>query len=231
MKSIGPRSDSHVHDGAGLPAIFCLGIFLEVEFLDGVDGQDRRPICERTRHIGDGTGVIEIDVDNAVEHPAGFIGTNVVAALRPGSAARLDHHARAQCQQALVVAAIQRHIVDVRVVESAAQRGVGGFHQRNRFGDGDRLNLIARLHRQVYTHFFTYLQHDVLALDGLETFGLDANLICAWIESGSVVLSCVIRRQGFCHASVCVRDSHRGAGYDASSLVCDRPEDTARTAL
>ena len=83
VKRVGPRSDSHVHDGAGPPAVLRFRIFLEVEFLDGVDGQDRRPIGERTRHTGDGAIVIEIDIDDAVHHPDGFIGPAVVGALGP----------------------------------------------------------------------------------------------------------------------------------------------------
>src|SRR6266705_4397949 len=35
VKRVGPRSDSHVHHGAGLPPVLRLGIFLDVEFLDG----------------------------------------------------------------------------------------------------------------------------------------------------------------------------------------------------
>ena len=84
MKSVGPRSNSHVHHGAGLPSELRLRIFLHLEFLDGVHGQDGRRIGQRTRHIGHWAGVPEIDIDHAVQHPAGFIGPNVVGALAPG---------------------------------------------------------------------------------------------------------------------------------------------------
>ena len=84
MESIGSRSDSHIHHGARLPAVLRLRILFEVEFLDGVDGQDRRHISERTRHIVYGASVKPIDADNAVHHPHGFIGANVVGALGPG---------------------------------------------------------------------------------------------------------------------------------------------------
>src|SRR5207249_7714032 len=85
--SVRPRPDAHVHYGTGLPAVFRLGILHEVEFLDGVDGQDRRHIAQRTRIIDDRAGVIETGIDNAVDHPPGFIGPNVVGALGPWSPA------------------------------------------------------------------------------------------------------------------------------------------------
>ena len=84
VKIVGSRADSHVHHGAGLPAVLRLGIFLEVELLDGVEGQDQGPIGEWTRRAGDGPGVEGIRVQNAVHHPAAFIGPNVVGALGPG---------------------------------------------------------------------------------------------------------------------------------------------------
>ena len=149
VKSVGPRSDSHVHHGTGLPTVLGLRIFHEVEFLDGVDRQNRRHIAERTGKIDDGAGVKKTGIDNAVDHPAGFIGTNVVGALGPRSAARLDHDARPQIQQILIVAAIQRHIHDVHVGECAAQRGARGVHQRDRFVDRDGLALLARFYGQV----------------------------------------------------------------------------------
>src|ERR1700719_1827117 len=75
VKAIGPRSNSHVYDGAGLPAVLRLGIFLQVELLDGIDGEDRGPIRDETRRTRHRSGVIETGIDDPVHHPSGFIGT------------------------------------------------------------------------------------------------------------------------------------------------------------
>src|SRR5439155_20662754 len=103
---VGSRPDSDVHNSAGVPAVLGFRIFFEVEFLDGVDGQDRGAIGERTRHIGYGTGVDEIGIEDAVYHPDGCIGTAVVGALSPWRARRLDHDGRHQIPQIYVVPSI-----------------------------------------------------------------------------------------------------------------------------
>ena len=187
VKGIGPRPDSHVHYGPGLPAVLRFGIFLEVEFLDGVDGQDHRRIGKRTRHIGDRAGIAEIGIDNAVQHPGGFIGPKVVGALGPGRAARLDHHTWTQIQQVLVIAAIQRHIVDVRVAEGAAQRGARRIHQWDGFVDRDGLALRAGLYGQVDSDLLADLEHNILTCQRLETRKLDADRVRAGNQSGRVI--------------------------------------------
>src|SRR5207245_10556467 len=94
VKRVGARPDSDVHNSAEHPTVLGFRIFFEVEFLDGVDGQDRGAIGKRTRHIGYGAAVDVISIVDAVHHPDGFIGTAIVGALSPWRATRLDHHAR-----------------------------------------------------------------------------------------------------------------------------------------
>src|SRR5262249_2833275 len=72
VKRVGPGPDSDVHHSAWLPAVLRLRVFLEIEFLYRVDGQDRRSIGQRTRHIRHRTGISEIGIDNAVQHPRGL---------------------------------------------------------------------------------------------------------------------------------------------------------------
>ena len=150
----------------------------------------------------DWAGIKEIGVDDAVHHPGGFIGTDAVGALGPGSAAGLNHHAGAQAQKVLVVAAIQRHVDDVRVVEGAAEGGVGGLHQRHGFGDRDGLFLLAGLKSQVDANFLADSDVNVLALEFLETLGLGANCKVAGSQVGSVIFSGVVRGQRSRDASV-----------------------------
>ena len=231
MKSIGTRLDPHVHHGARLPAIFGLGIFHEVEFLDGVNGQDRRRVGEWTGHVGDRSGIEGVNVDDAVHHPDRFVRARAVGTLRPGSAAGIELNAGAQSQQILVIPAVQRQVSDIGVVERAAHSGVGGFHQRNRFGHGECLRLFAGLECQVHARLLADLEDNVLALHGPETFGLNANGIFSGKEVRSVVLPGVIGGQSSRDSSVHVCNCDRGAGNHAPSLVCNGSENTAITAL
>ena len=97
------------------------------------------------------------------------------------------------------------------LLERAAQGGVGGLHQRDRFGDGDGLGLLAGLKGQVNSNFLANLQHNVLAFKLLEPFGLDADGIGAGNQRGSVILAGLIGGQRSRHASLRVYDGYRGA--------------------
>jgi len=82
------------------------------------------PSVMKLEAAGHGPGVIETGIENPVHHPAGFIGSNVVGALGPGSAARLDHHARAQRQQVLELRHSRARSLMSALLRAAAQGGV-----------------------------------------------------------------------------------------------------------
>src|SRR4029077_14198186 len=120
---------------------------------------------------------------------------------------------------------------DFRVLECAAQGGVGGLHQRHRFSDGDGLLLRTGLKGQVNSNFMTNFQRNVLAFNLLEPFGLGADRIGAGNERGSVILPGLIGGQCARHASLRVYNGYGGAGYDAAALIRNGSEDPAETAL
>src|SRR4029077_9618701 len=155
----------------------------------------------------------------------------VVGALGPGRSSRLDHHARAQCHQILVVASIQGHIVNLRVLERAAQGGVGRLHQRDGFGDRYVLSLLTGLDGQVNPNFLTYLEHYVLTLDGPEPFDLYADRVGARNQGGSVILAGLIGGQRSRHAPIFIYDRVRSARYNSSPLICSRAENAYEIAL
>src|SRR5437867_6914727 len=217
VKRVGPRPDSDVHNSAEHPTVLGFRIFFEVELLDGVDGQDRGAIGERTRHIGYGAAVDVISIVDAVHHPDGFIGTAIVGALSPWRATRLDHHARDQIQQILVVTSIQRHIVDGCICEYATKGSGGGIHQRDRFVDGDGLTLLAGLYGQVDSNLRADLNHNVLTVQPLEPRELGADQVCAGNQIGGLIQPRLIRGQGSREASVLVDYAYRGARYDRAS--------------
>ena len=217
VKRVGPRPDSDVHNSAEHPTVLGFRIFFEVEFLDGVDGQDRGAIGKRTRHVGYRAVVDEIGIDDAVHHPDGFIGTAVVGALSPWRTPRLDRHARDQIQQILVVASIQRHIVDGCICEYATKGPARGIHQRDRFADRDGLALLAGLDGQVDSNLLANLDHNVLTVQPLEPRELGADRVCAGNQIGSVIQPRLIRGQGSREASVLVDYAYRGARYDRAS--------------
>src|SRR5205807_139275 len=160
-------------------------------------------------------------------YPGGFIRPNVVGTLGPRRAARLDHHTWAQIQQILVVALIQWHIVDVRVVECAAQGGVGGLHERDGLGDGDALGLLAGLNGQVHSNLLTDFDRHVLTLQSLKAIGLCADDIGAGNKGGSVILPGVIAGESSRDAPVLIYDRYRGARDDTATLVCNGTENAS----
>lgn len=92
-----------------------------------------------------GDPLIEFEIDYAFHHPHSLIGANTVGALRPRPAARLEHDARAQSHEALIVAAIQGQFGNVGALDRAAHSGVSRLYQWNGFGDSDGLVLLAEL--------------------------------------------------------------------------------------
>ena len=143
-----------------------------------------------------GRDIKPVRVNTPFDQPNRFIGTHAVGALRPGSAAGLQHDAGAQAKQVLVVAAIQGKIDDVRVLKGAALRGIRGLHQRNGFSDRNRLVLFARLNGQVDSNFMANLDDDALTLDPLKSFGLGADRVVARSQVRSVVCARIIRGEG-----------------------------------
>src|SRR5215471_7971293 len=118
-----PRFQPYAGDRSGLPAEFRFGIDLCIEFLNGVDGN------ELSRVPKDGSGVRyakshkRFVIRDAVYDEAGVFRTNAVGSLRPRTPTGIDRSAGAQREQVLVIAAIQRQIVDNFVANGAAQSG------------------------------------------------------------------------------------------------------------
>src|SRR4029077_16705825 len=109
--------------------------------------------------------------------------------------------------------------------------GVSGLHQRNGFGDRNRLRLRAGLNSQVSPNLLANPKLDVLALQLLESIGLGADCIRARKQLRGVVLPGVIRGEGSCDTSVFVDDCYRGTRYNPATLVCNRAENASVTAL
>src|ERR1700674_5860927 len=116
-----------------------------------------------------------------------------VRALRPTSAADIDFNARPEGKQVLEIPTIQGQVFDNRVLERAAQFGVGRLDEGNLFGHSDRLADVTGLELNVHANVAIYFQNDVLAFDLLEPLRFRMNLIGTGRQAGSVVLSRFIR--------------------------------------
>ena len=108
MQGVGPRLDSDVYNRAGLPAILRFGIFLEIELLDRINGQNCRAIGEWTGHVGYRACIKKVSVDHTVYEPNRLVRAGSVSALGPWSSARVELNPGAQTQQVLVIPAVQR---------------------------------------------------------------------------------------------------------------------------
>ena len=123
MNAVGAGLETDVNHRSRLPAEFGGREFFHVEFLNRVDRQNRRRIAGDTGAVDDGLAGVWLAVEQALNKVGVVFRAQSVGARRRESAAGIAHHAGAQLQQVLVVAAIQRQIVDLRVAQRAAQSG------------------------------------------------------------------------------------------------------------
>src|SRR6267143_3375431 len=218
---IGARLQADAGDGARLPAKFGLGIDLRVELLNCIDGNKRGCIAQDGCRVSYTQAHKCFVIGDAVDDKTGVLRANAVCGLRPRAAARVNRSARTQGDEILVVAAIQRQVVDDFVADGAAQRGGGGIHHGNFFGDGDRFSCRAGLEHGVDTDVLANLKQDVLALKSLETLVLGTNGIGTGEKVHSDICSIRIGGQSLRHTSSDVGDDHGGIADVAAGLVGD----------
>jgi len=122
--------------------------------------------------------------------------------------------------------AIDRNVGDRRVVEGSAGLRVGGVHDRERFGDGDRLRGCAGLQREGHTNVAADFHLNVLALDGLEAHEFSAHRVDTWNQVGSRILAGRVRDQRSVVTARDVDDRHFGAGDGPTRLIRNLARDT-----
>jgi hypothetical protein len=121
VKSISARFQRHVYDCARLPAIFRRRIFLDIEFLDRIDGQDRGGIAHNPCAVNNALTGKGLAVEQAVDEVGIVLSSQAVGTGGRETASRVPHHARTQLQQVLVIAAIQGQVVDLLIAERPPQ--------------------------------------------------------------------------------------------------------------
>src|SRR5215472_4945106 len=84
------RFDADAGDRPRFPTEFRFGIDLRVEFLDGINGQERSRIAKDGRGIGDAQTHEGLIVGNAVHDVTGIFRANPVGSLRPRTAAGIN---------------------------------------------------------------------------------------------------------------------------------------------
>src|SRR6202007_2819662 len=63
MQSVGAGLQGDVDDCAGLPAILCRRVLLDIEFLDGVDGQDGGRVAGNATSVHDCLAGVRLAVE------------------------------------------------------------------------------------------------------------------------------------------------------------------------
>src|SRR6267142_197936 len=145
VNGIGSGFNSDVNYRARLPTVFRARILLCLEFVDGIDGQHRSRVArghDCVHHALRHPGIVAVD---AVHHEEIVVGPETVGALCPAGVADVFRHAWAQVEQVLKVSAVQGEVVDDFILQRSTEFSVGGFHQRDLFGNGNGLRLLARL--------------------------------------------------------------------------------------
>src|SRR5271165_7056153 len=102
MQFVGSRLQAHVDHRSRLPSVFGGRILLDVEFLNRVDGQNRRRVSGDSSAVNNRLPGIGLAVEQTFNKVGVIFGAQAVGAGGGESAARIAHHARTQLQQVLV---------------------------------------------------------------------------------------------------------------------------------
>ena len=136
---IGARLQPHINDRSRLPAIFRRGILLQIELLNRIDRQNGRRIPGNARAIDEALARKGFAVIETVDDVHVVFGAKAVGARGRESATRIAHHAGPQLQQVLVIASIQRQVINLLVAEGSAEGRGGEVEHWDLFGHRDRL--------------------------------------------------------------------------------------------
>ena len=86
------------------------------------------------------------------------------------SAAGISHNAGAKLQQILVIAAVQRQVIDFLVAQRSAESRGGRVHQRNFFLDDHGLRYLPGLQSEISTDVSRDFDDDIRPLRDLKPF-------------------------------------------------------------
>ena len=134
-------------------------------------------------------------------------------------------------QKILVIAAIQRKIVDLLVGQRATQGCRSGVDQRHLFGDGHHFVNLSRLEREIGAHVGRNFNLHSGALRGFEASGLSMNLVGPGLKIGHGVVARLIRRDSASRASLYVCDGDDTGSDGGATLVGKRAENAACSRL
>src|SRR6185369_1136180 len=137
MQSVGASFQSDIGDHARLPTVFGLGILLDVELLDGINGEQRCGIAGDACRINSALGGETLDRIDAVQDVDVVFSPQAVGTLAPFSSAGVGGDSWTQLQEAQKISAVQRKVIDNLIAERAAQHGAGGVDQPCLFSHGD----------------------------------------------------------------------------------------------
>jgi hypothetical protein len=195
MKPVRAGLEAHVHDRSRFAAEFRRRIGLHIEFLDGIDGQDRGRIAGWPRRIDDTLVLERLVIIQPVHEKVGVLSAKPVALLRIRSATGLLYLAGSEYQQSLVVASIQREVGYGGSVQCSTDRGACRVQQGHGFGYLNGLRDLTGTELKVNSSIEPDLHHDASPLERLEAHGRGTNKIVAGRQIGSVVFSRSIRTQ------------------------------------
>ena len=169
--------EADVNHCAGATAEFGGGIVFDVQFLDGIDGQDGGGVTKWQRGVGDalaGKGIVAIE---AFEEVIVILRLESVRRSGQRSAAWGGQDARAEHQQILKVAAVHGQIDDGSRVKRSTDDGAGRIQHRGGRGHFHGLCDLARRQLSIDASILADSNGDVLALEGLKAHRASANAI------------------------------------------------------
>src|SRR5215469_18170117 len=117
MQTVGSGFQTHVDYRSRLPAIVCRWVLLQVEFLNRVDGENGGGIARDSGTVDDGLSGVGLAVEQTFDEVGIVLGAQTVAAGGRETAARIAHYTGPELKQVLIVAAVQRQVVNFLIAQ------------------------------------------------------------------------------------------------------------------
>ena len=219
VKGIGAGLDADVDDGAGLPTVVGLGAGLNVEFLNGVDGENCGGRSLHTFRVDDGGAIVGVVVVDAVDDKVIFLGTVAVGGDGEETAAGLALNAGLKDGEILKITALERKFVDGLVGESLTEYVAGGVDNRGFAAHHHDFGACARLELNIDAGVFGDFQANTGVIDGGKTLGLNLHGVRARLESRGDELAGVGRCDGSRNAACRVGNGNGSAGDEGAGYI------------
>ena len=212
VQAVGAGLETDVDHRSRLPSIFRGGILLDVEFLDGINGQNGGGVSGNAGPVDDRLARVRFAVEQTFDEVGIVLGAQAIAAGGGEAASGIADNAGTKLQQVFVIAAVEGKIVDFLVAQGSAESGGRGVDQGHIAADFDGFVHVAGGERQVHLGIGGNLEQNAGTGDGLESLGFGANRVGAGREGGDKIVAGIVGGGGPGGTALHIGDDDTGPG-------------------